>query len=220
MAKGDRILYSHNAYLEGIIISEASTRATNDNSIQTNINTTKSTLASVQVTAAGIGASITNEHSAMLAQVGDLDFGGLTWNDAGTPRVPQSITKAINALDALSLANEAAVGATGGADLVSAETVINAKQIIASADATRIANILALSTADKNSFIELLTLANNNDSDVANALATCQSAINAIAETKTEQIQTIDTTMHYTDKTTGKNYKLVISSGNLVLIEL
>jgi hypothetical protein len=220
MAKGDRILYSHNAYLAGIISSEATTRATNDNSIQTNINTTKSTLASVQVTAAGINQSITNEHSAMLAQVGDLDFGGLTWNDAGTPRVPQSITKAINALNTLSLANEAAVGATGGANLVSAETVIDAKQIIASSDATRIANILALSTSDKNSFIELLTLANNNDSDAANALATCQSAINAIAGTKTEQIQTINTTMHYTDKTTGKNYKLVISSGNLVLIEL
>ena len=220
MAKGDRILYSHNAYLASIISSEATTRATNDATIQTNINITKSTLASVQVTAAGIGASITNEHSAMLAQVGDLDFGGLTWDDAGTPRVPQSITKAINALNTLSLANETAVGATGGADLVSAETLIDVKQTIATSDATRIANILALSTADKNSFSELLTLVNANDADITNALNTCQTAVTAIINTKTEKVQTINTSMYYVDKTTGKNYKLVISSGNLVLIEL
>ena len=220
MAKGDRILYSHNAYLASIISSEATTRATNDAIIQTNINTTKSTLASAQVTAAGIGASITNEHSAMLAQVGDLDFGGLTWDDAGTPRVPQSITKAINALNTLSLANETAVGATGGADLVSAETLIDVKQTIATSDATRIANILALSTADKNSFSELLTLVNANDADITNALNTCQTAVTDIINTKTEKVQTINTSMYYVDKTTGKNYKLVISSGNLVLIEL
>ena len=220
MAKGDRILYSHNAYLASIISSEATTRATNDATIQTNINITKSTLASAQVTAAGIGASITNEHSAMLAQVGDLDFGGLTWDDAGTPRVPQSITKAINALNTLSLANETAVGATGGADLVSAETLIDVKQTIATSDATRIANILALSTADKNSFSELLTLVNANDADITNALNTCQTAVTAIINTKTEKVQTINTSMYYVDKTTGKNYKLVISSGNLVLIEL
>ena len=197
MAKGDRILYSHNAYLASIISSEATTRATNDATIQTNINTTKSILASAQVTAAGIGASITNEHSAMLAQVGDLDFGGLTWDDAGTPRVPQSITKAINALNTLSLANETAVGATGGADLVSAETLIDVKQTIATSDATRVANILALSTADKNSFSELLTLVNANDADITNALNTCQTAVTSIINTKTEKVQTINTSMYY-----------------------
>jgi hypothetical protein len=156
----------------------------------------------------------------MLAQVGDLDFGGLTWNDAGTPRVPQSITKAINALNTLSLANETAVGATGGADLISAETLIDAKQIIATSDATRIANILALSTSDKNSFSELLTLVNANDADITNALNTCQTAVTAIINTKTEKVQTINTSMYYVDKTTSKQHKLVVSSGNLVLIEL
>ena len=220
MATGDRTLYSDNTYISGRISAEASTRLTNDNIIQAGINTTKATLAQVQTTAAGIGASITNEGATMLAQVGDLDFGGLTWDDNGTPRAPQSVTKAINALNTLSLANEAAVGATGGADLISTDTTLDAKNPIASSDATRIANILALSTADKNSFIELLTLVNATDSDVTSALNTCTAAVNAIVGTKTEQVQTINTSMFYTDKTTSKNYKIAISSGNLVLIEL
>jgi len=220
MATGDRILYSDNAYVTNRVSTEATTRSTNDNIIQGHINTTKSTLAQVQTTAAGIGSSITNEGAALLAQVGDLDFGGLTWDDAGTPRAPQSVTKAINALNSLSLLNEAAVGATGGADLISADTTLNAKNPIAADDATRISSILALSTADKNSFIELLTLVNSNDADVTTALNTCTAAVNAVVGTKTEQLQTINTSLHYTDKTTGKNYKLVISSGNLVLIEI
>ena len=220
MATGDRILYSDNAYVAGRVSSEAVTRSTNDNTIQGNINTTKATLAQVQTTAAGIGTSITNEGAAMLAQVGDLNFGGLTWDDNGTPRAPQSVTKAINALNTLSLANEAAVAATGGADLISAETTLDAKNTIAASDATRIASILALSTNDKNSFIELLTLVNATDAEVTSALNTCTAAVNAIVGTKTEKVQTINTSMFYTDKTTGKKYKIVISSGNLVLIEL
>lgn len=220
MATGDRIIYSSNAYLSGRVTSEATTRASEDAIIQGNINTTKSTLAQAQTTAAGLGVAISNESSALLAQVGDMDFGGLTWDDAGTPRIPTSVTKAINALNALSLTNEAAVGATGGADLISANTLIDAKQLIATADATRIANILALSTEDKNSFQELLTLVNSNDTDVTNALNTCSSAVTAIVNTKTEQVQTINTSMNYKDKTTGKKYKLVISSGTLVLIEI
>lgn len=220
MATGDRILYSDNAYVAGRVSSEAVTRSTNDNTIQGNINATKATLAQVQTTAAGIGTSITNEGAAMLAQVGDLNFGGLTWDDNGTPRAPQSVTKAINALNTLSLANETAVGATGGADLISANVLIDAKQAIADSDAIRISNILALSTEDKNSFKELLTLVNTNDADVTNALNTCSAAVNSITSTKTEQVQTINTSMHYVDKTTSKQYKLAISSGNLVLIEL
>lgn len=220
MATGDRILITDNAYLAGRITSEAVTRATNDATIQTSINSTKSTLAQAQVTAAGLGAVISNESSALLAQVGDMNFGGLTWNDNGTPRTPESITKAINALNALSLTNETAIAATGGTDLATAKTTIDAKQLIASADATRIANILALSTADKNSFKELITLVNANDADVTNALNACQAAVTAVTATKTEKVQTINTTMNYTDKTTGKKYKLAISSGNLVIVEL
>lgn len=220
MATGDRILITNNAYLAGRITSEAVTRAANDATIQTSINSTKSTLAQAQVTAAGLGAAISNESSALLAQVGDMDFGGLTWDDNGTPRTPESVTKAINALNALSLTNETAIAATGGTDLAEANTIIDEKQLIASADATRIANILALSTEDKNSFKELITLVNANDADVTNALNVCQAAVTAVTSTKTEKVQTINTTMNYTDKTTGKKYKLAISSGNLVLVEL
>lgn len=220
MATGDRILITDNAYLAGRITSEAVTRASNDATIQTNINSTKSTLAQAQVTAAGLGAAISNESSALLAQVGDMDFGGLTWDDNGTPRTPESVTKAINALNALSLTNETAIAATGGTDLAEANTIIDAKQLIANADATRIANILALSTEDKNSFKELIMLVNANDADVTNALNACQAAVTAVTSTKTEKLQIINTTMNYTDKTTGKKYKLVISSGNLVLVEL
>lgn len=220
MATGDRIFISDNAYLSGRITTEAVTRASGDASIQANINTTKATLSNAQTTAAGLGLAISNEHASMLNQVGDLDFGGLTWDDAGTPSAPQSITKAINALNVLSLANETAVGATGGEDLVSSNTLIDAKQIIATSDAVRISNILSLSDADKNSFKELLTLVNSNDVDITNALNACQSAVNTITSTKTEKVQTINTSMFYIDKTTSKQYKLVISSGNLVLIEL
>ena len=220
MATGDRILITDNAYLAGRITSEAGTRAANDATIQGNINTTKSTLVQAQTTAAGLGAAISNENAAMLAQVGDLDFGGLTWDDAGTPRTPESVTKAINALNALSLTNETAIAATGGTDLATANALIDAKQLIATSDATRIANILALSTVDKNSFKELITLVNANDADVTNALNTCQVAVTTITGTKTEKVQTINTTMNYTDKTTGKKYKLAISSGSLVLVEL
>ena len=220
MATGDRILITDNAYLAGRITSEAVTRAANDSTIQTSINSTKSTLAQVQVTAAGLGAAISNESSALLAQVGDMDFGGLTWDDNGTPRTPESVTKAINALNALSLTNETAIAATGGTDLASANVIIDAKQLIASADATRISNILALSTEDKNSFKELMNLVNANDAEITNALNACQSTVTTITSTKTEKVQTINTTMNYTDKTTGKKYKLAISSGNLVLVEL
>ena len=220
MATGDRVIISDNAYLSGRIVTEAGLRSSGDSSIQTSINSTKSVLVQAQTTAAGLGASISNEGAALLAQVGDLDFGGLTWDDNGTPRTPQSVTKAINALNTLSLANETAVGATGGADLISANVLIDAKQAIADSDAIRISNILALSTEDKNSFKELLTLVNTNDADVTNALNTCSAAVNSITSTKTEQVQTINTSMHYVDKTTSKQYKLAISSGNLVLIEL
>lgn len=220
MATGDRTLYSDNTYISGRISTEASTRLTNDNIIQAGINTTKSTLAQAQTTSAGLGSAIANEGALLLAQVGDLDFGGLTWDHNGTPTVPQSITQAMNALMTYNGDVGNALNDSGNADLATIDTTLDTITALANSDKLKLDAILALSASDKDSFAELLTMINSNDTDITNALNVCQAAIDSIVANKTNKLQTINTDMKYTDKTTGKNYKLVISSGNLVLIEL
>lgn len=220
MATGDRTLYSDNTYISGRISAEASTRLTNDNIIQAGINTTKSTLAQAQTTSAGLGSAIANEGALLLAQVGDLDFGGLTWDHNGTPTVPQSITQAMNALMTYNGEVNSAINDSGNADLATIDTTLDTITALANSDKLKLDAILALSTSDKDSFAELLTMINSNDTDITNALNVCQAAIDSIVANKTNKLQTVNTDMKYTDKTTGKNYKLVISSGNLVLIEL
>ena len=220
MATGDRTLYSDNTYISGRISVEASTRLTNDNIIQAGINTTKSTLAQAQTTSAGLGSAIANEGALLLAQVGDLDFGGLTWDHNGTPTVPQSITQAMNALMSYNGDVGSAINNSGNADLATIDTTLDTITALANSDKIKLDAILALSASDKDSFAELLTMINSNDTDITNALNVCQAAIDSIVANKTNKLQTVNTDMKYTDKTTGKNYKLVISSGNLVLIEL
>ena len=156
----------------------------------------------------------------MLAQVGDLDFGGLTWDHNGTPTVPQSITQAMNALLTYNGDVGNAITDSGNADLATIDTTLDTITALANSDKLKLDAILALSASDKDSFAELLTMINSNDTDITNALNVCQAAIDSIVANKTNKLQTVNTDMKYTDKTTGKNYKLVISSGNLVLIEL
>lgn len=220
MAQGDRILYAPNLYLDDIISSEASTRIGADNSIQSNINSTKSILAGTQTTVAGLSASISGENSLMLAQVGGMNFGGLTWDDNGTPRNPETLTKAINALNALSLVNNAALSTAGGDDLVVALAKTSVSELDSNYASAKINAILALSDADKNGFTELINIINNNDLDVAAAISTAQVDLNNAINAKTTKYQDVNTTMYYVDKTTSIQYKLAVSNGNVVLIEI
>lgn len=220
MAQGDRIFYASNSYLNDRIVAEATTRTNADNTIQTNINTTKSILSGTQVTAAGLSADISNENAIMLAQAGSMNFGGLTWNDSGTPRVPETLTKAINALNTLSLANNTSISTAGGQDMIDSATYASKAALLSMTNNDKLQAILALSTEDMNSFSELLNLVNNNDIAIASLLSSAQADIDAVVNTKTTQLQTINTTMYYVDKTTSIKYKLAMSNGNLVLIEL
>jgi len=219
MAQGDRTLYASTSYLTTRISDEATTRTGVDNSIQTDINTTKSILAGTQVTAASLSSDISNENAIMLSQAGSMNFDGLTWDDNGTPRVPETLTKAINALNALSLVNNTAIAGAGGQDLLDAQSYVMEADGLSMDTYNKLQSILALSTEDMNSFSELLNLVNNNDIAISTILATAQTEIDTAVAAKTTKSQTINTNMYYEDKTTHIQYKLVMSNGNLVLIE-
>jgi hypothetical protein len=220
-------IYTFDADFNIQLNNEGTIRSTNDTNIQGAINVEKTKVGNTSTTVAGLNQAISNESSARATAGGPMDFGGLTHDVDGSQVAVETITQAINALNAESLVNETAVGNTGGSDLTDAATNVSDTKAILDVEVPRIAAMLDLSTETEDSFKELLDLINANDSTINDFLTTLNTDIQAIITTKAKKIQDDTTDVYYVDSTTdtesanfGKQYKIVFVDGNITLEEI
>ena len=208
------------AYIDTSVNNEATTRATNDSSISSELSKRTSEVNNSNISVTSVVTAVTNETNARTAIAGSgVDYSGLKLPDNTTS--VSNMSQAINAL----YRKQVSIGsaAKGASSTEASNLLASAKTQAAITDANKTAIDAILLNANSNfdTFIELFNLTSGNRTSVLAAITALQTSLTATAGSKVNRTQTNSNTLVYLDQQNSTStFKLVVDNGQLTIVEV
>jgi uncharacterized protein YukE len=206
-------------YIDSSVTTEASTRLTEDNAISSDLNTNSTEISDATLLVTTLNDNINTESTNRLAFVdGTIDYG--TLKDEADAAV-NDMSTAIKVLhtEQVSIAADAAnASASEAADLKSSTNGMKTQTQNLKLSIDEILN----NKGDAfDTFKELFDITKGNMTDKQSALDALRLSMIDKANEKVNKEQTVSSTVSYSDtNASGDTFNLVITEGNLTLVEV
>jgi chromosome segregation ATPase len=216
-----RTIYTTQTFVNEAVGNERSLRVTGDSGLKTSISneTSKINVLSTRVT--GLQENIASETTRRNNILGDQNWDQSLLTEAG--QAPANMTEAITAVSTkannIKTEIDEASGNISSLATLSADVVTFKNDFQAQKE--RIEAMLQSSTADYDTFAEIVTLIQSIDAGSSDALDSYKVTNDEAIATKSSNIQTVTTDTVYVDELDAdKKYRMFVSNGQLVVEDI
>ena len=214
-----RTIFVTKQYVNGQLTTETNARVTADKAIDDNIALQAGKIDVNTTNIATINSKITTETAQRQSQVGNMAFNSNLKN-ADSSAVT-NLTEAVNATVLLKNEIETAISGVDVSGYQALQNSIAGLVTKVNQDNARINAILSGSTADFDSFAEIVTLVTTKNAETAADLATLKAELEAELATKMSKVQTSTSSLEYIDANdSSKKYRIVIVDGQLAVEDI
>lgn len=214
-----RTIFVTKQYVNRQLTTETNARVTADKAIDDNIALQAGKIDVNTTNIATINSKITTETAQRQSQVGNMAFNSNLKN-ADSSAVT-NLTEAVNATVLLKNEIETAISGVDVSGYQALQNSINGLVAKVNQDNARINVILSGSTADFDSFAEIVTLITTKNAETAADLVTLKAELEAVLATKMSKVQTSTSSLEYIDANdASKKYRIVIVDGQLAVEDI